>query len=72
MSSTREARAQLAQSDPEYRKLFQEHQARERRLEELRQKGWLTGEEEQEIKRLKKEKLRFKDQMESYERTHTQ
>lgn len=72
MSSTREARAQLAQSDPEYRKLFQEHQDRERRLEELRQKGWLTGEEEQEIKRLKKEKLRFKDQMESYERTHTQ
>jgi uncharacterized protein YdcH (DUF465 family) len=34
-------------------------------LEELARKGWLTTEEEQEEKRLKKEKLQLKDQMEA-------
>jgi uncharacterized protein YdcH (DUF465 family) len=65
MSSTRDPRAELAQTDPEFGRLWQEHQARERRIEELRAKGWLTTEEEQEEKRLKKEKLHLKDLMEA-------
>jgi uncharacterized protein YdcH (DUF465 family) len=65
MSPGGNLREQLAQSDPEYQKLVAEHRARERRLEELKAKGWLTSEEEQEEKRLKKEKLRLKDRMEA-------
>ena len=65
MSSTRDSRAELAQHDPEFGRLWQEHQTRERRIEELRAKGWLTTEEEQEEKRLKKEKLHLKDLMEA-------
>ncbi len=65
MSTGGSLREQLAQTDPEYRKLVEEHRARERRLEELKAKGWLTTEEEQEEKRLKKEKLRLKDSMEA-------
>jgi uncharacterized protein YdcH (DUF465 family) len=65
MSSTQELREQLAQQNPEFRRLLEEHQARDSRLKELSQKGWLTSEEEQEEKRLKKEKLQLKDKMES-------
>ncbi len=65
MSSTQELREQLEQHDPEYRRLVEAHRARERRLKELAGKGWLTSEEEQEEKRLKKEKLQLKDQMEA-------
>ncbi|MBI4915800.1 MAG: DUF465 domain-containing protein [Acidobacteria bacterium] len=65
MSSTQELREQLAQQNPEFRRLLEEHQARDNRLKELSQKGWLTSEEEQEEKRLKKEKLQLKDKMES-------
>lgn len=58
-------REQLAQQDPEFRRLLEEHRSRDRRLKELSGKGWLTSEEEQEEKRLKKEKLQLKDQMEA-------
>ena len=64
MSSVQQRREQLALEDPEYKKLMEEHRTRERRLGELARKGWLTADEEQEEKRLKKEKLRLKDQME--------
>ncbi len=70
MSAGGNVREQLAQTNPEYRKLVEEHRARERRLEELKTKGWLTTEEEQEEKQLKKEKLRLKDQMEALLRKH--
>lgn len=65
MGSTAELRAQLAQHDPEFGRLVEEHQAREKRLAELAVKGWLTTDEEQEVRRLKKEKLQLKDQMEA-------
>jgi uncharacterized protein YdcH (DUF465 family) len=66
MTVTSNLREQLAEHDPEYRQLLEEHQARDRRLQELRGKGWLTTEEEQEAKRLKKEKLSLKDKMEAH------
>ena len=58
-------RDRLAQTDPEYQELLAEHRARDVRLDELKAKGWLSTEEEQEEKRLKKEKLRLKDRMEA-------
>lgn len=72
MTSTADRREQLASTEPELQRLFEEHQARERRLEELKAKGWLTLEEEQEVKRLKKEKLQLKDRMESFRRAQSQ
>lgn len=71
MSSQQDLRLQLADRDPEFRRLLDEHHARETRLAELTQKGWLTTDEEQEEKQLKKEKLRLKDQMERLLRRHT-
>jgi len=46
-----------------------EHQDHERRLEELRNRTFLTPDEEMEEKRLKKLKLYLKDQMERLRRT---
>jgi uncharacterized protein YdcH (DUF465 family) len=65
MSSLEERREELAQQDPEFQRLQEQHRDRDRRLRELADKGWLTDDEAQEEKRLKKEKLRLKDQMES-------
>jgi uncharacterized protein YdcH (DUF465 family) len=71
MTPSQELREQLADQDPEYRRLLEEHRKRVKRLEELTRKGWLTIEEEQEEKRLKKEKLQLKDQMEARLRSHS-
>jgi len=46
-----------------YEALLQQHREYERRLEELINKPWLTPEEELEEKRIKKLKLRIKDQI---------
>ncbi|MEE4270080.1 MAG: DUF465 domain-containing protein [Thermoanaerobaculales bacterium] len=56
-------------SNPSFEELQANHQEYEQRLEELRQKAWLTPDEEMEEKRLKKLKLQLKDQMASLERT---
>ena len=65
MMPMQQLREQMAEQDPEYRRLLEEHSNRARRLDELTRKGWLTTEEDQEEKRLKKEKLQLKDQMEA-------
>ncbi len=46
-----------------YETLLEQHREYERRLEELTNKPWLTPEEELEEKRIKKLKLRIKDQI---------
>ena len=56
------------ESSPTFEDLRSQHQDYERRLEEMRKKSWLTPEEEIEEKRLKKLKLRLKDQMEMLRR----
>jgi hypothetical protein len=66
MMTISEARAQHT---PSLDDLQAQHQTHELRLEELRQKAWLTPDEEIEQKRLKKLKLRIKDQMESLRRS---
>jgi uncharacterized protein YdcH (DUF465 family) len=65
MTPAQEQRERIAEQDPEYRRLMEEHAKRVKRLDELARKGWLTSEEEQEEKRLKKEKLQLKDKMEA-------
>jgi hypothetical protein len=66
MTSKRE---QLEQQIPSIEELRESHQKYEQRLEELRQKAWLTPDEEIEEKRLKKLKLQLKDQMAHLRRT---
>ncbi|HEY3202646.1 MAG TPA: DUF465 domain-containing protein [Thermoanaerobaculia bacterium] len=56
---------ELAVSDPEFRRLHEEHRDYEQRLSVLAAKSRLSEEEEIEEKRLKKEKLRLKDRMEA-------
>jgi uncharacterized protein YdcH (DUF465 family) len=59
---------QLLASHDEFRKLAQEHTQYAERLESLTLKRYLTEDEKLEEVRLKKLKLRLKDQMESIER----
>jgi uncharacterized protein YdcH (DUF465 family) len=56
----------LAQND-EFRKLVQEHSQYSQRLDALSSKRFLSEEEKVEEVRLKKLKLRLKDQMETLE-----
>jgi len=60
----------LADQDPEYRRLHDEHRNHEERLQVLAAKSRLSEDEEIEEKRLKKEKLLIKDKMEEIARTH--
>jgi uncharacterized protein YdcH (DUF465 family) len=59
--------ALLAQND-EFRKLVTEHSQYSQRLDSLTQKRYLSEDEKIEEVRLKKLKLRLKDQMELLER----
>jgi uncharacterized protein YdcH (DUF465 family) len=59
---------QLLASNEEFRKLAQEHTQYAQRLDSLTLKRYLTEDEKLEEVRLKKLKLRLKDQMELIER----
>jgi hypothetical protein len=65
-------RDQLLASHEEFRRLASEHTQYSQRLDSLIQKRFLTEEEKLEEVRLKKLKLRVKDQMELIERQHRQ
>jgi uncharacterized protein YdcH (DUF465 family) len=65
-------RDQLLSSHDEFRKLAQEHTQYSTRLDSLTQKRYLSEDEKLEEIRLKKLKLRLKDQMESIERQYRQ
>ena len=60
-------REQLLTGHDEFQRLVQEHSQYSQRLESLTQKRYLTDDEKLEEVRLKKLKLRLKDQMQSLE-----
>jgi uncharacterized protein YdcH (DUF465 family) len=60
-------REQLLASSDEFRKLADEHSNYSQRLESLTQKKFLSEEEKVEEIRLKKLKLRLKDEMETFQ-----
>ncbi len=62
-----QVRDALLASNDEFRRLAEEHQQYSKRLETLTQKRYLSDDEKMEEVRLKKLKLRLKDQMESIE-----
>jgi uncharacterized protein YdcH (DUF465 family) len=66
------SRDQLLASHDGFRKLAQEHTQYSQRLDSLTQKRYLTDDEKLEEVRLKKLKLRLKDQMELIEREYRQ
>lgn len=63
-----QVRDMLLASNDEFRRLAQEHSQYSQRLDSLLQKRFLSEEEKLEEVRLKKLKLRLKDQMEHMER----
>ena len=69
-------REQLLASHEEFRRLAQEHSQHSQRLHSLIEKRYLTEDEKLEEVRIKKVKLRLKDQMhmieQEYLRSHTQ
>jgi uncharacterized protein len=62
----------LLTNHDEFRKLAQEHLQYSTRLDSLTQKRYLSEDEKLEEVRLKKLKLRLKDQMQSIERQYRQ
>jgi uncharacterized protein len=66
------SRDQLLASHDEFRKLAMEHTEYAKRLDLLTQKRYLTDDEKLEEVRLKKLKLRLKDQMQTIERQFQQ
>jgi uncharacterized protein YdcH (DUF465 family) len=61
---------ELLETDQEFRRLHQEHQSFEARLEELRQKSVWSEEDELEEKQIKRQKLFLKDRMEAILRSY--
>jgi uncharacterized protein YdcH (DUF465 family) len=70
MSQHDDLKAELIQTDDEFRRLYEEHQQSEKRLEEISQKTLLDENDETEEKKLKLHKLVLKDRMEEILRTH--
>jgi len=66
-----EIKAHLMQTNEQYRNLLRQHHEYDALVETLESKHVLTAEEEVEEHRLKKLKLRLKDQMEQMVKDHT-
>jgi len=70
MSDRDELKQELIATDEEFRRLHEEHQRSERRLEEIQQKSLLSQDDEIEEKKIKLHKLVLKDRMEEILRVH--
>jgi uncharacterized protein len=70
MSQYDDLKAELLKTDDDFRRLFEEHQEYERRLEEINHKTLLSQDDEVEEKKIKLHKLTLKDQMEQILRMH--
>jgi uncharacterized protein YdcH (DUF465 family) len=65
-----ELKEELVATDDEFRRLHEEHQNFEKRLEELTLKSLPSEEDESEEKQIKLQKLHLKDRMEAILRAH--
>jgi uncharacterized protein YdcH (DUF465 family) len=65
-----ELKEELMHTDPEFRRLTEEHHGCERRLQEISHKSLLSQDDESEEKKLKLHKLVLKDRMEEILRQH--
>jgi uncharacterized protein YdcH (DUF465 family) len=63
---------ELLQTDTEFRRLFDEHQEYERRLQDIYGKSMFSQEDEIEEKQIKRHKLQLKDRMEEILRQHSE
>ncbi len=70
MPQTDALREELLRTDKEFRRLHDEHQAAEKRLEELYQLSLPSQDDEFEEKKIKLHKLALKDRMEQRLREH--
>jgi uncharacterized protein YdcH (DUF465 family) len=70
MSQHDDLKAELIATDDEFRRLYEEHQQYDHRLQELNQKSLLSQEDEAEEKKIKLHKLTLKDHMEQILRSH--
>jgi uncharacterized protein YdcH (DUF465 family) len=70
MTQRDELKAELLQTDEQFRRLYEEHREYERRLSELNQKTLLSQDDEFEEKKIKLHKLALKDRMEEILRAH--
>ncbi|REJ74198.1 MAG: DUF465 domain-containing protein [Acidobacteria bacterium] len=64
-------KAELLKNDAEFKRLYQEHQDCEGRLESIQEQGNLSADEETQAKAIKLHKLALKDRMESIIRSHS-
>ncbi len=55
----------LRKNDPEVDSLLREHRTLDHQVSNLTSKSYLTPDEDMELRRLKKEKLRLKDRIET-------
>lgn len=62
-TNNEELKAQLMATDPHFRSLIEEHALYHKQLEELEQRGNVTLAEDEVEHRLKKQKLRLKDEI---------
>jgi uncharacterized protein len=70
MSQYDDLKAELLKTDDDFRRLYEEHQEYERRLQEINHKNMLSQDDEIEEKKIKLHKLTLKDQMEQILRMH--
>ncbi|HEX9940476.1 MAG TPA: DUF465 domain-containing protein [Thermoanaerobaculia bacterium] len=70
MSHHDDLKAELIETDDDFRRLYEEHQEYERRLQTINQKTLLSQEDEIEEKKIKLHKLVLKDRMEQILRIH--
>ena len=61
---------ELLVTDEEFRRLHEEHQNYERRLEEIHARSFVSPEDEHEVKQIKLHKLSLKDRMAQILRSH--
>ena len=63
---------ELFETDEEFRRLFEEHQNYKQRLNEIKERSFLSPDDETEAKQIKLRKLGLKDRMEAIARMHRQ